>query len=50
GFKGYSESIDTDRGERIRVRVGPFATREAAEQARLKLKAAGLEAVVVNPQ
>jgi cell division protein FtsN len=33
----------------VRVRVGPFATREAAEQARERLKAVGVESAVIAP-
>lgn len=49
GLTAFTEKIRTDRGERVRVRVGPFATREAAEQARGRLKAAGIEAAVIAP-
>ncbi len=49
GLRGFTEKIKTDRGERIRVRAGPFSTREAAEQAREKLKATGLEAALIAP-
>jgi DedD protein len=49
GQRGFTEKIKTDRGERVRVRVGPFPSREAAEQAREKLKAAGIEAAVIAP-
>jgi DedD protein len=34
----YTEKVDTAQGSRIRVRVGPFDTREAAEQAQARLK------------
>jgi DedD protein len=50
GVKVYTETVKTERGERIRVRVGPFASREAAEDAREKLKAAGLNAALIAPQ
>lgn len=49
GHKAFTERVTTAQGERIRVRVGPFATREAAEQARAKLRSAGLESVLVAP-
>lgn len=49
GQRSFTEKIKTDRGERVRVRVGPFPSREAAEQAREKLKAAGIEAAVIAP-
>jgi DedD protein len=37
----YTESVDTAQGARIRVRAGPFATREAAERAQGRLKKIG---------
>ena len=42
GFKSYSEVQKVAKGEQIRVRAGPFASREAAERAREQLKAKGL--------
>jgi DedD protein len=48
GFSPYTEKIGTPSGERIRVRVGPFATRDDAEQARVKLKTLGISADVVS--
>ncbi len=42
GLKTYTQSIETDAGKRTRVRVGPFATRQEADSASAKLKAAGL--------
>jgi DedD protein len=38
-FKAYSEIIKNAGGDRTRVRVGPYASREAAEKARDRLKA-----------
>jgi len=49
GLRGFTEKIKTDRGERIRVRAGPFPTRDVADQAREKLKASGLEAALIAP-
>jgi len=49
GVKVYTEKVSTERGERIRVRVGPFATREAADEARASLKAAGVAAATIAP-
>ena len=49
GLRAYTERVKTDRGERIRVRVGPFPSREAAERARQTLKAAGIEAAMIAP-
>lgn len=47
GVRVYTESVKTAQGERTRVRVGPFANREAAEQARARLKSIGIESAVV---
>ena len=49
GLKAYTERIKTDAGEKIRVRVGPFPTREAADQARSKLQASGVQAALIAP-
>lgn len=49
GAKAYTERIKTDQGDRFRVRVGPYPGRDAAEQARGKLRAAGVEVSVVAP-
>jgi DedD protein len=37
-FEAYTEVVSTAQGERTRVRVGPYATRAAAEDARKLLK------------
>lgn len=42
GFKSYSEIQKVAKGEQIRVRAGPFPSREAAERAREQLQATGL--------
>jgi DedD protein len=47
GVRVYTETVKTAQGERTRVRVGPFTSREAADQARAKLKSVGLESSVV---
>ena len=41
GFKTFTEAVAGS--DRVRVRAGPFSTRDAAEKARDKLKAAGLD-------
>ncbi|MBA2351421.1 MAG: SPOR domain-containing protein [Burkholderiales bacterium] len=46
GVKSYTEVVETRQGKRTRVRVGPFATREAAEQALGKLKESGFSGIV----
>ena len=38
-FKAYTETIKSTAGDRTRVRVGPYPTRDAAENARERLKA-----------
>jgi len=38
GLKSYTEVVTLRQGERTRVRIGPFATREDAERARERLK------------
>lgn len=48
GFTPYTERIATKNGEQVRVRVGPFATRDDADKARVKLKALGINADVVS--
>ncbi|UCH48665.1 MAG: SPOR domain-containing protein [Betaproteobacteria bacterium] len=50
-FDAYTEVVDTTGGKRTRVRVGPYPTRAAAEQARDRLKARKLtygEPVIVS--
>ena len=37
-FKAYTETIKSTAGDRTRVRVGPYRTREEAEKARERLK------------
>ena len=48
GLKTYTQVAQTASGNRIRVRVGPFATRGDAEAALAKAKAAGLSAVLLT--
>jgi len=48
GLKTYAQVIDTDAGKRIRVRVGPFANKEDANQAKERLKAAGFPAALLT--
>jgi DedD protein len=43
GVKTYTERVRLPQGEQTRVRAGPFPSREAAENARLRLKALGLD-------
>ena len=46
GLKSYTEVLKTDKGEKTRVRAGPFPSREAAEKANDKLKKLGLNGIV----
>ena len=46
GFNAYTETLKVDQNEVTRVRVGPFATRNAAEAELKKLKKLGLDGVV----
>lgn len=48
GLKSYTQVVETSSGSRTRVRAGPYATREEAEKALAKAKAAGLGAVVLT--
>ena len=42
GIKAYSEKVNTKDGDRFRVRVGPFASREEAEKMQARVKKMGL--------
>ncbi|MBC8058163.1 MAG: SPOR domain-containing protein, partial [Rhizobiales bacterium] len=48
GLKTYTQVASTAAGERIRVRVGPFGTRDEADKAMARAKGAGLNAVVLT--
>jgi len=47
GLKTYTQEVNTQAGKRVRVRVGPFATRDDAVQVLGKLKGAGLPGTVL---
>ena len=47
GLKSYTQKVATDSGDRIRVRVGPFANDAEAEKARAKLSKLGLTGKLV---
>ncbi len=50
GIWSFVEKLDTREGGRTRVRAGPFATREAAESARERVRGLGFpDATVVGP-
>jgi DedD protein len=48
GLKSYSQVAEVDGAKRIRVRVGPFGSREDAEKAAGTLKGAGLPAAILT--
>jgi len=48
GLKTYTQVASTSAGNRIRVRIGPFASRDEADKALAKAKGAGLSAVVLT--
>jgi DedD protein len=47
GIKSYSSKVATQSGERIRVRVGPFSSKEEAEKVRARLVKLGLGGTLV---
>lgn len=48
GVRSYTQKVATGSGERIRVRIGPYSSREEAEKARAKLAALGLGGTMVS--
>ncbi len=48
GLKTYTQVADTKDGKRIRVRVGPFASRADAEKAASKIKTLDLPAAILT--
>jgi DedD protein len=48
GLKTYTQVIESASGRRIRVRVGPYATKAEAEKAAARIKAGGLQAAVLT--
>jgi DedD protein len=48
GLASYTQVVETSSGSRTRVRLGPFGTRDEAEKAAAKLKAAGLPGAVLT--
>ncbi len=47
GIKTYTQKIATANGDRIRIRVGPFANREEADRMRAKIGKLGLNGTLV---
>lgn len=48
GLKTYTQVVDTKEGRRIRVRVGPYATRSEADKAAEKVKTLKLHASTLS--
>jgi len=48
GLKTYTQVAETKDGKRIRVRVGPFATKADAEKAAVKIKGLDLPAAILT--
>ena len=46
GLRVYTEPLDSPQGKKTRVRAGPFANREAADKAVVRMKAIGVSGVV----
>lgn len=46
-IKFYTETVKTPSGDKLRVRAGPYATRQEAERVQAKLKASGIQDGVV---
>lgn len=46
GYAAYTEAIETSRGTLYRVRVGGYGSREAASEARTRLKGEGYSGIV----
>ncbi|QJQ04723.1 hypothetical protein EJG51_001375 [Undibacterium piscinae] len=47
GVKSYTQKVATTSGEKIRVRLGPFSSKEEADKARAKLEKLGLSGTLV---
>ena len=48
GLKTYTQVVDTPAGKRIRVRVGPFASKGEADSAAGKIRSAGLPSAIIS--
>jgi DedD protein len=48
GLKTYTHVAETPQGTRIRVRLGPFASRAEADKAAARVKALGLPAAILT--
>ena len=50
GVKTYTELLNSSEGKKIRLRAGPFSTRDAADKALDKIKNIGVSGVVAAKQ
>ena len=48
GLPAYTESFDSPQGPRTRVRAGPFANKDVAEKARIRIKTIGVDGSVAQ--
>ena len=48
GLKTYTQAVNTKDGQRIRVRVGPFTSRDEAQKAADRAKSLGLAGAVLT--
>ena len=48
GIKSYTEKVKVSGSEQIRVRIGPFASREEADRMRSRLSGLGLDGMVMS--
>ena len=49
GIASYTQKVSTTEGERIRIRVGPFGSRQEAERMQVKLGTLGLNGKLLPP-
>jgi DedD protein len=47
GIKSYTQKIATESGDRIRIRVGPFGSKDEADKVRAKIVKLGLNGTIV---
>ncbi|MDM4765012.1 SPOR domain-containing protein [Pelomonas sp. SE-A7] len=48
GLKTYTQAVETADGKRIRVRVGPYGSRDEADKAAAKVRGTGLSVAVLT--
>lgn len=48
GYTTYISEVDSPTGRRTRVRLGPFKSKDEADAAAVKVKAAGLPANILK--